>query len=380
VRADIVDLFEFDPGLTHLNHGAFGAVPRVVREAQDRARARIEAAPMRAFRDELGGQIARAREEAVAFVGVPADSAALVRNVSEGVAVVLQSLAIGRGDDVVVSSHGYPTVTMAVQARGGSVREAAFGLTATTAEVVAAFTEVLTPDTRLVVFDQISSATALVLPVAEVAAAVAPVPVLVDAAHAPGALPDLDVAALGTAYWIGNLHKWAFAPRSAAVLWVDSQHRDGVRPLVTSWSQGDPYPASFDIPGTVDHSAWLAVPDAIDFWNGLGGWAQVEQNADLLRRGADHVATVLGTGSEPSGIRHAPCMRLVALPPGIAETTEAAEVLWQQLYAAGFVVPPGSFDGRGYVRLAAQAYNDENDYAGLAEALAEALVALVGLA
>lgn len=374
MRADIADLFEFDPGVTHLNHGAFGAVPRVVREAQDRARARVEAVPMRAFRDELPPAIAAAREHAAAFLGVPVDSAALVRNVSEGVAVVLQTLAIGRGDDVVVSSHGYPTVTMAVEARGGSVRRADLGLSATTAEAVAAFTDALTPDTRLVVIDQITSPTALVLPVAEVAAAVAPVPVLVDAAHVPGALPGLDVAALGVAFWVGNLHKWAFAPRSAAVLWVDPRHRDGVRPLVTSWSHGQPYPASFDLQGTVDHSAWLAVPDAIEFWHGLGGWGQVERNADLLRRGARHVATVLGAGSEPSGIRQAPCMRLVALPPGVAATREAAEALWQQLYAAGFAVPPISFGGCGHVRLAVQAYNDEDDYARLAETL----VSLVG--
>ncbi|HKX67083.1 MAG TPA: aminotransferase class I/II-fold pyridoxal phosphate-dependent enzyme [Intrasporangium sp.] len=374
MRADVVDLFEFDPALTHLNHGAFGAVPRVVREAQDRARARIEVAPMRAFRDELPQQLAAARETAAAFLGLAADSAPLVRNVSEGVAIVLRALHVGRGDDVVVSNHGYPTVSWAVQANGGTVREAAFDAAATTTDIVAAFTEALTPETRLVVIDQITSPTALLLPVAEVAAAVAPVPVLVDAAHVPGALPDLNIEALGVAFWVGNLHKWAFTPRSAAVLWADPERRIDLRPVVTSWSHGEPYPASFDLQGTVDHSAWLAIPDAIDFWQRLGGWDQVERNAALLRRGADHVAKALGAGSELGGIPSAPCMTLVPLPDGVAETQEAAEALWHQLYAAGFVVPPVSFGGRGFVRLAAHAYNDEDDYARLAETL----VTLVG--
>lgn len=369
MRADLVDLFEFDPALTHLNHGAFGAVPRVVREAQDRARARIEAAPMRAFRDELQLQLAAARWTAAAFLGLTPDSAALVRNVSEGVAVVLQALRIGRGDDVVVSNHGYPTVTWAVQANGGTVRGAAFDTAATTTDIVAAFTDALTPETRLVVIDQIASPTALLLPVSEVAAAVAPVPVLVDAAHVPGALPDLDIEALRVAYWVGNLHKWAFAPRSAAVLWADPERRSDLRPLVTSWGHGEPYPASFDLQGTVDHSAWLAIPDAIDFWQHLGGWDQIDRNTELLRRGADHVAKALGAGSELSGIPSAPCMTLVPLPDGMGETTQAAEALWQQLYAAGFVVPPVSFGGRGFVRLAAHAYNDEDDYTRLAETL-----------
>ena len=369
MRADVVDLFELDPALTHLNHGAFGAVPRVVRAAQDRARARIEAAPMRAFRDELPLQLAAARETSAAFLGIAPDSGALVRNVSEGVAVVLQALRIGPGDDVVVGNHGYPTVARAVQANGGAVREAAFDLAAPATDIVAAFTDALTPETRLVVIDQITSPTALLLPVAEVAAAVAPVPVLVDAAHVPGALPDLDIEGLRCAYWVGNLHKWAFTPRSAAVLWAAPDRRDGLRPLVTSWSHGEPYPACFDLQGTVDHSAWLAIPDALEFWHHLGGWDQLERNAALLRRGADHVAKALGAGSELSGIPSAPCMTLVPLPGGVGETTEAADSLWQQLYAAGFVVSPVSFGGRGFIRLAAQAYNDEDDYARLAETL-----------
>src|SRR5690606_35292010 len=133
-------------------------------------------------------QIARAREAAAQFVGVGPDSAALVRNVSEGVAVVLEALRVNAGDDVVVSNHGYPTAAMAVQARRGSTRFATFGVDATEDDVVAAFASALTPDTRLVIVDQITSPTALLLPVARVVEAVAPVPVLVDAAHVPGAL------------------------------------------------------------------------------------------------------------------------------------------------------------------------------------------------
>lgn len=369
MRADVTELFELDPALTHLNHGAFGAVPRIVRESQDRARAHIERAPMRAFRDELPWRIAEVRESAESFLGAGPGSTALVRNVSEGVGTVLDSLRVGPGDEVVVSTHGYPTASMAVTARGAHVREATFALDAQTADVVAAFTGALTPETRLVVIDHISSPTALVLPVAEVAAAVAPVPVLVDAAHVPGALPRSDVEALGAAFWVGNLHKWAFTPRSAAALWVAPAHRDRMRPLVTSWSHGEPYPASFDLSGTVDHSAWLAVPDGLAFWERIGGWEQVGRNAELLGRGADHVRTVLGTASPLGGIPSAPCMTLVALPEGVADTAESAEALWQELYAAGFVVPPVAFAGAGYLRLGAQAYNDEDDYTRLAEAL-----------
>ena len=62
-------------------------------------------------------------------------------------------------------------------------------------------------------------------------------------------------------------------------------------------------------------------------------------------------------------------MVLVPLPEGVATTVEAAEALWQRLYAAGFVVAPVAFQGRGHLRLAAAPYNDEDDYARLAAAL-----------
>lgn len=369
VRRDIAELFELDPALTHLNHGAFGAVPRSVREAQDRARTRIERAPMRAFRDDLPAALAAARESAAAFLGVRADGAALVRNVTEAVGVVLQGLDIGPGDDVVVSNHGYLTAGWSAEARGATLRVASFPVDADQDDVVAALAAAVTDRTRLVVLDQITSPTALVLPVAAVAAAVAPVPVLVDAAHVPGALPGLDIEALGVAFWAGNLHKWAYTPRAAATLWVAPEHREAMRPLVTSWSHGLPYPERFDLQGTVDHSSWVAVPDGLSAWRALGGWEQVGRNADLLVRGAELVRTALGTDPPHGGTPSAPCLRLVALPDGVAETTESAEALWQRLYAAGLVVPPVAFEGRGYLRLAAAPYNDEDDYARLAAAL-----------
>ncbi len=92
-----------------------------------------------------------------------------------------------------------------------------------------------------------------------------------------------------------------------------------------------PYPGNFDLQGTVDHSAWLAVPEGLTFWRAIGGWDQVQRNADLLRRGVDHVRSALGAGDELSGLRTAPCLTTVPLPADVALTPAGAEALWQQL-------------------------------------------------
>jgi isopenicillin-N epimerase len=115
------------------------------------------------------------------------------------------------------------------------------------------------------------------------------------------------------------------------------------------------------------------VPDGLAAWHDLGGWQQVACNAELLVRGAALVRDALGTAAPHGGLPSAPCLHLVALPDGLASTTEDAEALWQRLYAAGFVVPPVAFDGRGYLRLAAAPYNDEDDYRRLAQALPDVL-------
>ncbi len=92
----------------------------------------------------------------------------------------------------------------------------------------------LGPRTRLIVVDHVSAATALVLPIAEIAARCHErgVLVLADGAHVPGNIA-LDIAALGVDWYTANLHKWAWAPRSAGLLWVAEQHRAVLRPTVT---------------------------------------------------------------------------------------------------------------------------------------------------
>ena len=350
VHADIADLFELDPAPDPPQPRRLrGGAPLGARGAGPGPGAPSSGRPCGPSVTSCRPALAAAREAAAALRrGARRLGRARAQRERGRRASCSQALGIGPGDDVVVSNHGYPTAAMPSRRGARSCAPAPSGSTRTPADVVAAFAAAVTERTRLVVVDQITSPTALVLPVAEVAAAVAPVPVLVDAAHVPGALPGLDVEALGVAFWVGNLHKWAYTPRAAATLWVAPQHREAMRPLVTSWSHGLPFPERFDLQGTVDHSAWLAVPDGIAAWHALGGWAQVARNARLLLRGGrPRARRARHAPARAAAYRRRPCLRLVALPPGVADTTEDAEALWQRLYAAGFVVPPVAFDGRG---------------------------------
>src|SRR5699024_10022573 len=117
-------------------------------------------------------------------------------------------------------------------------------------EVVAAVRGACSARTRLIVVDWITSVTARVFPVARVAAVARELgaALFVDAAHAPGQLTT-PVAELGADFWVGNLHKWAFAARGTALLVVAPSWRDRMRPIAVSWEQPSGFPANVEFGG-----------------------------------------------------------------------------------------------------------------------------------
>ena len=370
----ITEAFGLDPGIAHLNHGAFGVAPVTVRRAAAAWRERAERNPHRFNRVEVPGLIAAARRQAAAFLGVDPGRAAWVRNVSEGVSAVLGSLRLRPGDELVAGAHGYGAVVMALRhhaARAGArLVTAAYPVGASDQAVTAAYASACTPRTRLAVVDRVTSPAAAVLPVPSVAAAVrAAAPgalVLADAAHAPGHLRD-DIAALGADHWIGNLHKWAYTPRGSAILW--SRPGADVTPGVLSWQLEDGYAASFDYPGTWDYAGWLAAGDGLAYWAALGGWDAVARLSALAADGQRTVAAVLGVTLDGLPAAPAPAMRLVPLPAGAVTSAAQASALYEALSRRRVEAAPGFLGGRGYLRIAAAPYNTPDDYARLAAAV-----------
>jgi isopenicillin-N epimerase len=370
-----LEAFGLDPDVLHLNHGAFGVAPASVRHAAAEWRERAERNPHRFNRVDVRGLLTAARERAAEFLGLDPSRAAWVRNVSEGVSAVLGSLELRRGDELLISAHGYGAVRMALNhhaARAGArVVEAAFPVGATGDVIAAAYAAACSPRTRLVVVDRITSPTATVVPVDAVAAAVsaaagAGARVLVDAAHAPGQLED-DIAGSGADYWVGNLHKWAYTPRGTAILW--SRPGLEVTPTVLSWQLEDGYAASFDYPGTWDYAGWLAAADGLAYWEKLGGWDAVARHADLAGDGQKRVAESLGVTLESLPVTPAPAMRLVPLPSGALTSAGEADAFYEALSRQRVEVAPVFFGGVGYLRIAAAPYNTPDDYDRLAGAV-----------
>jgi selenocysteine lyase/cysteine desulfurase len=372
-------LFSHDAAVAHLNHGAFGMVPITVQRAQQRLRDEMEANPHRFFAVGLEERVAHVRRHLAGFVGADPDGTALVANASTGTSIVLGSLSLGTEDEIVTTDHGYGAVDLAIAAtcrRTGAVhRVARVPLAADDAAVVAAVLDSVTARTRLVIVDHITAATARVFPVRRIVQAVRArwgdrVAVHVDAAHVPGIL-DPAVSELGADFWVGNLHKWAYAPRGTALLAVAPARRDRIRPLVLSWSAEAGFPASLEWLGSHDYTPWLASPTGLFVLRSLGIESVRRHNAALAEHGQRVVADAIGASVPPAnGLP----MTLIPLPPGTADDQAAATGLRRRISDdLSAEVGLTAWRGRGYLRLSAQAYNRAEEYERLAVGLPKLL-------
>lgn len=367
--------FSLDPSVSYLNHGAFGAVPISVQRAQQRLRDEMEANPLRFFTQGLAERIAHTRRHLATFLGADPDGTALVGNATTGVAVVLQSLGLRPGDEVLTTDHGYGAVALAVErecARTGAAHRCLpVPLGAGDEEIVEIVRAGLRPGrTRLLIVDQLTSPTARLFPAAAIVGVARErgVPVLVDAAHAPGMLP-VTVASIGADFWVGNLHKWAYAPRGTAALVVSEPWRERIQPLVVSWEQHRGYPARIEWQATLDYTGWLAAPVGLFTLRSLGVDRVRAHNAALAAYGQRVVGDALGVAPadlpDPGGPTVA--MRLVPLPPGVATTIDAADELRARIAERlGTEVSVAGWNGRGWLRLCAQVYNAPEEYDRLA--------------
>ena len=97
--------FQLGPGLIHLNHGSYGAVPKVVQAEQDRWRARMEADATGFFQHVYPGEVRRMAGVAADQFGGKADDWVFCENATAAVNAVLGSFPLELDDEILTTSH-----------------------------------------------------------------------------------------------------------------------------------------------------------------------------------------------------------------------------------------------------------------------------------
>ncbi|MGQ9837155.1 MAG: aminotransferase class V-fold PLP-dependent enzyme [Cyanobacteriota bacterium] len=374
-------LWRLDPQAIFLNHGSYGATPKMVLQAQNAWRERLEAQPVQFMAEVLPQALRAAAAQLADFVGAKSENLVFVENATNGVNAVLRSLQFQPGDDIACTNHTYEAVRQALRfiaARSGArVVEAQVPFPIGGPEqVIAAFAAILTPQTRLAVLDHITSPTALIYPLSELIRLCRErgIPVLVDGAHAPGTLP-LELENLGADWYTGNAHKWLFAPKGCAFLWVAPHQQAYTHPTVISHGFGQGFLAEFDWVGTRDPSSWLAISAALEFIQELGIDAIRQYNHALMMQARQLLLDRLA-GIPPAPENMLGFMATLPLPPFWQQWMPdlplpiRARRLHDHLWHTHCIeVPIIPFARKLWVRISAQLYNHLAEYEQLAQVL-----------
>ncbi len=383
--------WDLDPAVTFLNHGSFGGCPRVVVAAQRAIQDELEREPVRFLHRELERRLDVAREALCEVVDCDPQDLVFVRNATEGVNTVLRSLQFAPGDELLTIDHEYNATQNAmrfVAERSGArvvVAHVPFPIR-DAQQVVDAVLAAVTPRTKLLVIDHITSPTGIVLPIERLVRELDArgIDTLIDGAHGPGMVP-LSLRTLGAAYYTGNCHKWLCTPKGSALLFVRKDRQTRIRPLAISHAANTTrkdrsfFWQEFDWTGTFDPSPVLAIPAALTFLRGLmpGGIAGLQQhNRSLALAARRLLCRTLGV-DEPApesmiGFLASvplPQDRLLAGPP--VEPLGLDPLHHALMQQHGIEVPVMNWPSPRVrlIRVAPQAYNSMEQYEALAAAL-----------
>jgi isopenicillin-N epimerase len=381
--------WQLDPEVVFLNHGAFGACPIAVLEAQQAFRRQLEQEPLRFVMREYEPLLDRARTALAGFVGADPADLVFVSNATTGVNSVLRSLSFSPDDELLTTNHAYNACCNAlkfVAERSGAkvvVANIPFPLDSE-AQMTQAILSQVSPRTKLVLLDHVASPTAVIFPLSSLIQSLSAqgIDTLIDGAHAPGMLL-LNLQSLGATYYTGNCHKWICAPKGAAFLYVQRDRQAHIRPLTISHGANSSrtdrsrFQLEFDWTGTQDPTAYLCVENAIAHIATLSpqGWAGVMAHNRALALQARELLCAALEQPVPCPAEMIGAITAIPLPQnfGMPATTVGGidpvqNWLWEKFQVEVPIIPWFN-PTQKLIRISAQMYNDLDQYRYLADAL-----------
>ena len=356
-----------DPAVKHLNHGAYGGCPTAVLEKSFEIKRHLESAPMRFYGLEWQAKLDHARAVLGALVGADPSRLAFVPNATSGVAIALASCELAAGDEILTTNHSYRACRNQLERRarqaGARVVIVEIPLPFDPDQAVAAVAAGITARTKIALLDDITSPTAVIMPLAQIVAKLAGVQIIVDGAHAPGTYP-LAIDALGVAFYTGNCHKWLCAPKACGFVVARAGF---AQPIVTSHGASPDYGpanrlhAELDWAGTYDPSSQLAVPTAIETLASVGTPAELfTRNHALVLALRDLVIDGLGGDKRHQLAPDSSIGVMAAIPVTLPPATTPL-AMTQQLLREGWELPIVAWPGQPLVRISAHLYNSIED-------------------
>jgi selenocysteine lyase/cysteine desulfurase len=271
--------FPIRDGLIMLNAANLTPTPQVVVDRQIGWLRDIDADASFANRAKFDPLKEEARRALAEYVGADPDEIAIVRNTSEGNNFVINGVALGKGDEVVIWDQNHPTANVAFDVRAERsgfrvIRVKTPESPDEPADLVRPFIEALTPRTKLIAFSQVSNVSGIRLPEKTLCSAARERGFLslVDGAQTFGACP-LDLSDMGCDFFTASSHKWFCGPKEVGLLYVRKDRCAALHPTIVGLGFEKAREAGarkFETLGQRDDARIGAMLEAVRFHNVIG--------------------------------------------------------------------------------------------------------------
>ena len=278
--------FQLDPKFTYLNHGSFGACPYPVFNERKKWQKKLEFQPVSFIQDHAIESLEKSREALSSYIHCDKDDVVYFPNPTTAMNMVIRSLDLKAGDEVLSSNHEYGAVErtwkFVASQKGFSYKSIDIPIPFDREDFLNRLKDGINSKTKIIFLSHITSPTAIIFPIDEVCklAKELGIMTIIDGAHAPAQI-DLNLNTLGADIYTGACHKWMCTPKGVSYLYVTKSFQKFIEPLVISWGWQDKLFTESEFinwhqwQGTNDFSSYLTVPVALDFFE--------KNNWDIVR-------------------------------------------------------------------------------------------------
>lgn len=371
------DLFYLNPEITFLNFGSFGACPKPIFEDYQKWQLELEYEPVQ-FITVNGLQYLKQSREALAnYIHCDANDIVYTSNPSYAINIISKSFKLKPGDEILSTNLEYGAMDYSwnfyCEKAGAIYKRQPITLPLTSKEkFIEEFFSGLTSKTKAIFISQITSSTALILPVKEICeiAKAKGLFTIVDGAHVPGHI-DLNLQELKADVYTGACHKWMLSPKGCSFLCIKKEHQHLFDPLVISWGFKNPLPSEskfldyHQMQGTRDFSAFLTVPKAIEFLNQHNWKEKSKACHELVIKNAKRFYDLLGSKAL-SPLTNEFVGQMLSIPIKTTEPMKLQRLLFEKYKVEIPVMPHAE---QVYLRYSINVFNTQHDLDVLYNAL-----------
>ena len=383
--------FLLDNKVTFLNHGSFGACPKVIFNEYQSWQKKLENQPVKfldQFRD-FGPNMTNVREALSKKINCNVNNLVPVVNATTGLNAIIKSLHFKKGDEVIMSNHEYGALEKTWQFIKTKykikITIAKVSLPITSEEkFIKDFVKKFTSKTKILFLSHITSPTALLFPIKKLVqiAKQHKIITIIDGAHAPGHI-DLNLKNLNADFYSGNCHKWMMSPKGAAFMWSSSKYKNHLDPLIVShgWNKksnstnqkgalgNSRFIDMFEYNGTKDPAAWLSVPASIKYINDKKNTKLFITQSKVLN---DFALKLSKTFNMPLlGDRKFLPPLMISVPIPKVKEIEFQRKLYKNYKIEIPIIP---WENKSFARISYQLYNSIKDLEKLEYALKKLLI------